>query len=355
MDMKQTALIIGATGVTGSYLARHLSRSGRWKVYGASRRRPAGASDYPDFHHIPVDLLDRDGVADKIGRLTDVTHVFSCGYVDRSDIRELIDDNVALVRNPLEAIERTAKDLQRIVLVQGTKYYGCHLGPFKTPAKETDPRLPDLDFFYYAQEDYVVASQRGKAWSWSAVRPHSICGFAVGNAMNLITVIGVYATICKELNHPLRFPGSQAAYEKLFQLSDARLLAEACEWTALEPSAAGEAFNVTNGDLFRWSNVWPRIADLFDVEVGPPDGPALSRFMAGKAKIWDEIVSRGRLKRHTFDEIASWAYGDYVFGIEHDVVSDTRKARSHGLRLEVDSEEMLLEMLGNLRAERILP
>jgi nucleoside-diphosphate-sugar epimerase len=340
--------------VTGSYLTQRLAQSDRWNIYGASRRTPAYASNLANFRHVPVDLLDPADTAKALGDLTEITHVFSCGYVDRTDVKQLIDDNVALVKNPLDVLERTAPGLERIVLVQGTKYYGCHLGPFKTPARETDPRVPNLDFFYYAQEDSVVASQRGKKWTWSAVRPHSICGFAVGNAMNLITVIGVYAAVCKELGLPLGFPGSQRAYDKLFQLSDARLLAEASEWAALEPSAAGEAFNVTNGDLFRWSNVWPRIAELFGMAAGGPGAPKLSEFMADKEPVWNAIVSREKLKPYTFSEIASWPYGDYVFGIDYDVISDTRKARSHGLRLEVDSEAMLLEMLGDLKRTRVL-
>lgn len=353
--MQNTAFVIGATGVTGSYLAQRLARSGRWTVYGASRRPPAYSKGLANFQHVPVDLLVPDDTARAVGGLTGITHIFSCGYVDRKNIRELSAANVALVRNPLDVIERVASRFKRVVLVQGTKYYGCHLGPFKTPAKKTDPRVPDLDFFYYDQEDSVVAAQRGRNWTWSAVRPHSICGFAVGNAMNLITVIGVYATVCKELGLPLGFPGSQKAYDKLFQLSDARLLAEACEWAALEPRAAGEGFNITNGDLFRWSNIWPRIAALFDMESGAPGAPSLSEFMADKEPAWNAVVAREKLAFHTFAEIASWPYGDYVFGIDYDVISDTRKARSHGLRLEVDSEGMLLEMLADLKRRRILP
>lgn len=353
--MRNTAFVIGATGVTGSYLAQRLARSDRWTVYGASRRPPSYAQGLANFQHVPVDLLDPDDTARAVSGLTGITHIFSCGYVDRKNIDELSEANVALVRNPLDVIERVASELKRIVLVQGTKYYGCHLGPFKTPARETDPRVPNLDFFYYDQEDSVIAAQRGRNWTWSAVRPHSICGFAVGNAMNLITVIGVYATVCKELGLPLGFPGSQKAYDKLFQLSDARLLAEASEWAALEPGAASEAFNITNGDLFRWSNIWPRIAALFGMEAGSPNAPSLSEFMADKEPAWNAIVAREKLAPHTFAEIASWPYGDYVFGIDYDVISDTRKARSHGLRLEVDSEGMLLEMLADLQRRRILP
>lgn len=172
--------------------------------------------------------------------------------------------------------------------------------------------------------------------------------------MNLITVIGVYATMCRELGIPLGFPGRERAYTKLFQLSDARLLAESCEHVALNADAAGQAFNITNGDLFRWSNVWPRIANLFGVAAGTFGAPRLSEFMADKNELWDKIVQRDGLALYSYADIASWAYGDYVFGIDYDVISDTRKARALGLRLEVDSEDMLLDMLGDLRKRRIL-
>jgi hypothetical protein len=39
-------------------------------------------------------------------------------------------------------------------------------------------------------------------------------------------------------------------------------------WAAQSPQAANEAFNITNGDVFEWRNVWPGIAETLGVEVG---------------------------------------------------------------------------------------
>jgi hypothetical protein len=63
-------------------------------------------------------------------------------------------------------------------------------------------------------------------WSWTALRPSCIFGFAVGNPMNMATVIAIYATMCKEMKLPLRFPGSNAAYHALMEMTDAELLAK---------------------------------------------------------------------------------------------------------------------------------
>ena len=45
------------------------------------------------------------------------------------------------VKKLVTAIEQASRSLRRVVLVTGTKYYGSHLGPFKTPARESDPRV----------------------------------------------------------------------------------------------------------------------------------------------------------------------------------------------------------------------
>jgi hypothetical protein len=84
--------------------------------------------------------------------------------------------------------------------------------------------------------------------------------------MNLSMVISVYASISRELGLPLRFPGTPNAYTALYQVTSADILARATEWATTSPSAANEIFNVTNGDYFRWINLWPalvRVSVLF--------------------------------------------------------------------------------------------
>lgn len=66
-----------------------------------------------------------------------------------------------MLSNIVEVVEKHAKNLQHVSLIEGTKWYGVHLGPAKTPYKEDDPRYMPPNF-YYDQEDYLVS--RVKVW-----------------------------------------------------------------------------------------------------------------------------------------------------------------------------------------------
>ena len=60
---------------------------------------------------------------------------------------DMVGPNLAMLANTVETVEATASNLQHVLVMQGTKYYGSHLGPFKTPAKEDDPRHPPPNFY----------------------------------------------------------------------------------------------------------------------------------------------------------------------------------------------------------------
>jgi hypothetical protein len=95
--------------------------------------------------------------------------------------------------------------------------------------------------------------------------------------MNLTLAIAVYANICKALGLPLSFPGKPGAYTALYQCTDAALLAKAVGWMATDPKCANQAFNITNSDLIRWQNLWPKFAKFFGMELAPPRHINLAR------------------------------------------------------------------------------
>jgi hypothetical protein len=173
--------------------------------------------------------------------------------------------------------------------------------------------------------------------------------------MNLTLAIAVYANICKALGLPLSFPGKPGAYTALYQCTDAALLAKAVEWMATDPKCANQAFNITNSDLIRWQNLWPKFARFFDMELAPPRHINLTRSMADKGPIWDRIVENNGLQKYRFGEIAAWGYPDGVFASDYDIVSDTSKARRFGFHELVDTEEMFLRMFSDFRRDRIIP
>ena len=347
----KTALVVGARGVIGGNLIRHLEREGGWDVIGLSRR---GGADSGPVRHLAVDLLDRDDALAKLSELSDVTHIFYAAYQDRPTWAELVGPNLAMLTNVVDAIEPVAPSLEHISLMQGYKVYGAHLGPFATPAKEDDPpHMPPE--FNVDQQQFLERRQAGASWTWSALRPSVVAGVGLGNPMNLAMVIAVYASISKELGVPLRFPGKPGAYTSLIEMTDADLLAKATVWAATNPQGRNEAYNITNGDMFRWSAMWPKLAAFFELDVAPPLPMSLADVMADKTDVWNTMVQRHGLVPTPYADVSSWPFGDFVFSWDYDVIADTSKSRRAGFHEYVDTEAMFLRIFQQLRDQRLIP
>lgn len=346
--MGNLALVAGGLGVIGRALVEHFSAREGWDVVALSRRKPDFATQ---ARYEQVDLLDAEATRAALGRIGRVTHVFYAAYQEHAREPAQTQINLRMLQTLVRAAE--APGLRRVVLYEGVKYYGVHLGPFRTPAKEDDARhLPPN--FYYDQEDWLRGHAAGKDWDFVALRPDVVCGFAVGNPMNLTLVIAVYAAISKELGVPLRFPGSAAAWRALAQVTDAGLLARASEWAATA-APRGEAYNVTNGDLFRWEQLWPQFARELGMATASPLPLKLATFMADKAPVWQRIVQKHGLLPYGFETIAAWGFGDFIFNCGYDVISATTKLRQAGFAEVVDSEEMFLRMFAEFRRRRVIP
>lgn len=347
---KKTALVIGATGVSGRALIEHLTGLPDWDVIAASRKAPYFATS---ARFVSVDLMDEAGTLAALGALHDVTHVFYTAYLDMPTFAATREPNTRMFANALGAVSRLPR-LAHVCLLQGTKYYGQYLGPFRTPAKERDGRIA-VPHFYYDQEDLLAAASAGGAFSWSAVRPHIICGISIGNPLNMVSTIAAYAVIRRELGLPLTFPGKPGAFRSLYQATDAGLLARAMTWMATSPACAGEAFNITNGDFFRYENLWPRFADHFGMECGGVETQDLVAQMGSKAGLWEEMGRKYGLRHVPLAQLAGWRFADYAFANDWDVMSDTTKCRKYGFLEFIDSEEMFLSYFGTLRDMRVIP
>ncbi len=347
----KTYVVAGAVGVIGRAVLAYLDQQQDIEVIAVSRRAP----DFPTkAKHVSIDLLDEADCAAKAQQFAGVTHVVYAAYQEKFDLSELVPPNLGMIRNLVTTIEKASPCLRHVTLMQGGKAYGCHLGPFPSPGKESDSRHMPPNF-YYDQEDFLRESSRGKNWTWTALRPEAVMGMAVGNPMNLLMVIAVYALISKSLGLPLVFPGTETSYQALYQLTDARILARATEWAGDTPSAAGEVFNITNGDYFRWSRMWPHLADFFGMKTGAPLPIDLRRTMKDKGPFWDRLVERHGLKHYRFEDIAQWGFGDAIFKTPYDNVTSTIKARCHGFHDCIDSEDMFTELLTKLQDDQIIP
>lgn len=311
----RTALVVGATGIAGQALTRELVRTG-WSVLGLSRR---SASDVPGVTPLTADLRDAASVRQALEG-TSPTHVFVTAWVREDTEAQNIETNAGIVRNLLEALSAAAS-VRHVALMTGLKHY---LGPFEaygagdvpdTPFHEDEPRLPYPNF-YYAQEDELFAAAERDGFTWSVHRAHTVIGTAVGNAMNMAQTLAVQAAVCRETGRPFVFPGSGTQWNSLTDMTDASLLAEHMVWAATTPAAADTAFNIVNGDVFRWRWMWPRIADALGVKPAEFDGVVrpLEEQMADATDVWPGIVSAHGLAEPELERVASWWHTDGDLG-----------------------------------------
>jgi nucleoside-diphosphate-sugar epimerase len=347
------ALVAGAGGIIGRAVVQHLAETG-WRVLALGRpdvqgEEPAGVK------RIGADLLDASATRAAIAHAAPgVTHLFYAALAPRPSLADEAAANGAMLANLLDALRAAGAPLRRVVLYQGAKVYGVHLGPVTAPFYEDDPRhLPPN--FYYAQEDMLRARAVTDGFTWSILRPDVVIGDAVGNPMNIAMVIGAYAALCRAENVPFRYPGGERGYRVLMQMTDGGLLAKASLWAAEAKEAAGEAFNLVNGDLFRWERLWPRIGRALGIEVGPPVPLTLARHMADKGPLWARLAREHGLVGPDYERLIGWGFGDFIFHTEFDVISDMNKARRHGFHGTADTEATLLDAVARLRARRIIP
>ncbi len=354
-------LVVGATGVAGAafvaqFVQGQLSGAADWQLTGVSRRPPdetaAGSDASADslsrksVSYVSADLLGEHG---SLAGLDPVTHVVFAGFVPGADFESLVAPNRNLLINCLAALKN--HPVRRVILIQGMKYYGSNLGPFKTPAREDDPRL-DGPNYYYAQQDVL---EQGNI-DWVCLRPHVICGTrSIGTPQNILTVVGAYASLMKAQGKPLSWPGTPEAYQCINQATDANLLARCIAWSIDEPHAVNQAFNVTNGDFFRWQHLWPRIAERFAMECGPVQPQSLTQSMATSSDAWQALVAGHGLRKYELSQIAHWPFADYIFNVGWDVMASTVKARQYGFSDCLDTEAMYLKHLTTLQQNRVLP
>jgi nucleoside-diphosphate-sugar epimerase len=351
-NLSPHALVLGATGVIGRYIVAELAKSG-WKVSGMSRNS-AGSSEIPGVRWLNADFFNAESLKHALSGIAPVTHVFYCAFINAPTWEQATAANAGMFQNVLDAMGAHEESLERFVLVTGTKYYGSHLGEVAVPLREHHPRHASNNF-YYNQIDALSAAQEGRNWTWTELRPHTLCGFSPGTPMSLAMVLAVYGSICAELGEPMHFPGSNQSWRSLYQVTDSDLFSKAAKWAATEPRAANQAYNITNGEVFRWQCIWPTLARFFNVAPGEPRNTKLSELMKPHEALWQELVVRHGLQPYSLRELAQWEFGDYVFGIKWDIVSSVVKSRQHGFAEAVDSEVMFASLFKRLQQDRIIP
>jgi len=355
-------VVAGATGLVGSAALRHFGASGDCERIALSRRKPR---DLYGAHHVPIDLASAEDCRRAAAELNGTTHLIYAALYEASNLvdgwrdAQQIATNDLMLRNLMGALAPVAPDLKHVALFQGTKAYGVHVRPLTVPAREGRSEMYEQPNFYWAQENFLRDLQRGKRWHWSILRPVLIIGEAMGGAMDLIPPLGVYAAMLRAEGRPLDYPGGAP---RVAQAVDVDLLARAIAWSGEAETARNEAFNVTNGDVFTWDNIWPAIADALEMKPGRHVPLSLAREYPKWIAPWDELRKARGLIAPGLEEFVglSFQYADYSMRYGQteagppSIVS-TVKINQAGFTEMMDTEVMFRKWFKRAKASRLLP
>lgn len=379
-NYQSVALIIGVTGIVGNSLAEILpladTPGGPWKVYGVARRpRPIWQADHR-IEYIQCNVSDEEEALEKLSNLTDVTHIFYVAWASKPTEEENCVANGTMLSNVLKAVIPNAPNLQHICLQTGRKHY---TGPFESfgkvqphdsPFHEDLPRLNVLNFYYTLEDVLFDEVHKKEGLTWSVHRPGMIFGFSPCSLMNVVGTLCVYAAICKHQGLPLIFPGNHAAWEGYWDASDADLIAEQQIWAAVDPYAKNEAFNCSNGDVFKWKHLWKVLAEQFEIEnYGLKEGNKRMSFaekMKNMGPVWDEIVREKELVPSEVEEVAIWWLLDLVLQgtsnldnmnkmEENGYLDSMNKSKEHGFLGFRNTKTAFISWIDKMKAQKIVP
>jgi nucleoside-diphosphate-sugar epimerase len=356
--MSRRIVVAGALGVVGRAVVEHIDAIGGDNEVTALSRRS------PDFetgaHFVSVDLRDSERSRRELAQARDATHLVYAALHEKPRLvrgwfdPDQIETNRRMLENTLDALPA----LEHVTLLQGTKAYGAHLGvPIRVPAREEAPHREHANF-YWEQEDLLRARAERDGFHFTIFRPQIVLGVASGSAMNPVASFGAFAVLRRELGLPLVHPGHPHA---LTECTDARLQASAIEWAWDAKTALNETFNVTNGDVVVWSEVFPALAQAFGMELGEPEAMSMADEMPRHAALWRQVAEREGLIEPDLDAWIglSWQYADALWanpGLpERPALVSTIKLRQAGFGECIDTEQSILEAIAGCRRAGYLP
>lgn len=354
-------LVVGASGFVGSAAIARLAAEGR-NVIGLSRRIPGDA--IKGVTYISCDLLDEQLCHNAAQQLGHVTHcIYAAVNETPGDLVASWSDpdhaarNGRMFSNLLDALTGRENALRHVVLVHGTKAYGVLQGDRKiVPLRESLPR-PGHDDFYFRQEDYLWSRAMELNLAWTVIRAQIIVGGGSGSNLNGLLALCVFAALRRALG--LDFPLVEGdAPDFVLEMTDVELLAKALSWTLGADTAHNQIFNVTNGDVFTWRDLWPVIAREIGLPVGPPAVFSVRSEIDRNKQVWAELV-RSRHLDLPDDPLAylgeSAALADFATHPDRNVVTSSVKIRQAGFHEFIDTADSVARWIRRWRSEGLLP
>ena len=260
------------------------------------------AIEIPRARHISVDLGDPAAVAAAMPALGQATHlVYAAVEENQADVeagwtsRDQMRRNRDMLANLVDALCAGAPGLRHVSVMHGQKAYGGWMDRDHavTDCREDLPRH-DHENFYWLQEDYIRERQRGQGWHYTFWRPALVLGgdTVTGN-LNALLTLAAYAALCRAAGEALDFPG--AGRTSVVTAIDTDIIGEALLWAADSPAARNETFNLGNGDVFAYRDIWPVLAEAFGVPLGRDRAFTLAAEMDRLAPVWARVVAEQRL------------------------------------------------------------
>jgi len=357
-------LVVGASGIVGRAALEHFQQLSGWRAIGLSRRPP----DLKGVEHLSVDLQNTQACKEVAETLQDVTHVIYAALFEKPGLlagwveTDQMQTNLQMLKNLLVPLQQSASNLKHVSLLQGTKAYGAHVGPMSIPGKERAARVEHPNF-YWLQEDWLKQERANAGWCFTIWRPPLIVGHAFGAPMNVLAAIGLYGALAAAATDAsargFGWPGGVCGP---IDAVDARLLARAFAWAVDAKAATDETFNVTNGDVFVASEIWPRLAPCFGLASGQAAPQQLQASLPQQSEVWLRLVEQHNLRAPGLEAFAgdSLIYADMFFNAGGDKpmpspLLSTIKLRQAGFGDCVDSEDMFVDWITRLQQMRVLP
>ena len=233
-------------------------------------------------------------------------------------------------------------------------------GPLTVPARENRSEMHEQPNFYWNQESHLRALQKGKAWSWSILRPVLIVGFSTGSAMNVIPALGVYAALRRESGLDLPFPGGAP---RVAQAIDADLLARVHRLGGRVAKRPQRDFQRHQRRRVRLGKYLAGHRRRAGHAAGRPTCRSRSTARSARARPSGKrsAPNTGFASGNLRDFVGlSFEYADYTMGFGRNepgppAIVSTIKLMQAGFTEVIDTEAMFVKFFAEFQVNRLLP